>query len=277
MIDDMPKPIGWPRFKEDLKDRFDRIVISYKPEHAPSGKLHEETAYGIVRDPEREGGATLVYRKPFADLNANEIGRIRDPKLREGVLRATKAAREDKKHLKEVLGAFAAAERQPLRHIRLTKVEAGFKAIADRRDGVPYKTIIPGENHAVDIVELPDGKWIGQGITVFEANCDLFVPEWKRRPSGARLVMRIHKSDLVKVEHDRGDGVFRVVKLAPGNGRLVLAGHLEAGNLDRRHTDAVDPFRWTFLAFGQMKARKARKVTVDQLGRVHDPGPPRQR
>ncbi len=184
----MPDPLGWQRFKDDLKERFDRIVISYKPEHAPSGKLHEETAYGIVRDPEREGGATLVYRKPFANLNANEIGRIRDPKLRARVLRATKTVREDKKQLKEVLGAFAAAERQPLRHIRLTKVEAGFKPIADRRNGVPYKAVIPGANHAVDIVELPDGKWIAKGITLFDAS----QPEFRRQnqPPGSSCAFK---------------------------------------------------------------------------------------
>ncbi len=37
-IDDMPDPLGWPRFREDLKDRFDRIVISYKPEHGKFGR-----------------------------------------------------------------------------------------------------------------------------------------------------------------------------------------------------------------------------------------------
>ncbi len=283
-IDDMPDPIGWPRFKEDLRERFDRIVISYKPEHGPSrtdekragtsGRLHEETAYGIVRDPALEDGATLVYRKPFADLNANEIERIRDLRLRVRVLGAVSPLGADKKKLKEALVEFAAGERQPLRHIRLTKFEKSFEPIHDRRTGLPYKAVIPGENHAVDIVEMPDGRWFGEGITVFDANRDDFVPKWRQLQPAARLVMRAHKSDLIRIEHDRADGIFRVVKLAPGNGRLVLASHLEAGNLDRRHSDADDPFRWSFLAFGQMKTRKARKVTVDLLGRVHDPGPP---
>jgi CRISPR-associated endonuclease Csn1 len=273
-ISDMPDPLGWSRFKEDLKERFDRIIVSYKPEHAPSGKLHEETAYGIIRDPAREGGATLVYRKPFIELNANEIDRIRDKRLRARVLEAIEPVKADRKRLKESLMAFAAAERQPLRHVRLTKLEKAFKGIDDRRRGLAYKAVIPGENHAVDIVELEDGRWFGEGITVFDANRDDFVPEWRDRHPRARLVMRVHKSDLIRVEHGRADGIFRVVKLAPGNGRFVVAGHLEAGNLDRRHADAGDPFRWTFLAFGQMKQRNARKITVDLLGRVHDPGPP---
>lgn len=272
-IDDMPDPLGWPRFKDDLRERFDRIVVSYKPEHAASGKLHEETAYGVIKHPERESSATLVSRKPFADLNANEIGRIRDLKLRARVIDAVDGATTDKKKLKETLMAFASAERQPLRHVRLTKVEKAFETIKARQTGSPYKAVIAGENHAVDIVELPDGRWIGEGITLFDANRDDFTPKWRRCCPGARLVMRAHKSDLIRIEHGGADGIFRVVKLAPGNGRFVLAGHLEAGNLDRRHTDADDPFRWTFLAFGQLKARRARRITVDLLGRVHDPGP----
>ncbi|MGH6678662.1 MAG: hypothetical protein ACREDL_06945 [Bradyrhizobium sp.] len=43
----MPDPLGWHSFREDLKERFDRIAISYKPAHSASRKLHEETADGI--------------------------------------------------------------------------------------------------------------------------------------------------------------------------------------------------------------------------------------
>jgi CRISPR-associated endonuclease Csn1 len=288
-IDGMPEPIGWPchddgrcRFREDLKERFDRIVISYKPEHAPSGKLHEETAYGIIKHPEREGGATLVYRKPFTDLNGNEIERIRDKRLRARVLEAIASikddgsGRKDRKQLKEALIAFAASEPHSLRHIRLTKVEADFEAIADRRNRTPYKAVIPGENHAVDIIELPTGRWIAAGVTLFDASQPKSVPEWHRRYPGARLIMRVQKSDLVKLEHNGEEGVFRVVKLQPSetNQNFALAYHLEAGNLQRRHNAKDDPFRWLFLSFGQIKNRRTRKITVDLLGRVRDPGPP---
>jgi CRISPR-associated endonuclease Csn1 len=278
-IDDMPEPIGWPRFKEDLKERFARIVISYKPEHAASGKLHEETAYGIIRHPDRYGDETLVYRKPFADLNANELERIRDQRLRARVLEAVKPVKEDKKKLKEALAAFAEGERQPLRHVRLTKVEKAFKTIKDRRTRRPYRAVIPGENHAVDVVELPDGKWIAEGITVFDASQPDYLPEWHRRYHGARLVMRVQKSDLLKLDHKGEEGIFRVVKLQPGetNRNFTLCSHLEAGNLQQRHKANDDPFRWLFLAFGRIRARKARKITVDLLGRVRDPGPPRPR
>ena len=146
-IDDMPDPIGWPHFKEDLRERFDRIVISYKPEHGPSrtdekragtsGRLHEETAYGIVRDPALEDGATLVYRKPFADLNANEIERIRDLRLRVRVLGAVSPLGADKKKLKEALVEFAAGERQPLRHMSADEIREIVRAHPRSTDRPP--------------------------------------------------------------------------------------------------------------------------------------------
>ncbi len=89
--------------------------------------------------------------------------------------------------------------------------------------------------------------------------------------------MRIQKSDLLKLEHNGEEDIFRVVKLQPSetNRNFVLCHYVEAGNLQLRHKAKADLFRWLFLPFGQMKARKARKVTVDLLDRVRDPGPPR--
>jgi CRISPR-associated endonuclease Csn1 len=274
-IDDMPDPIGWPDFREDLKERFDRIVVSYKSEHGASGRLHEETNYGMVRDPAAEGGATLVYRKPFADLNANEIERIRDAKLRQRVMAATEHVKDDKKKLKEALVAFAGGERQPLRHVRLLKVEKAFETIKDRRTGVPYRAVIPGENHAVEIFELPDGKWSGVGITVFAANQSDRKSSWRDRYTEARFIMRLHKRDLVRMEDGGVEKVFRVVKLEPGVGlgRVVFAEHVEAGNLEQRDKDQADPFNLVRVSFNQLRVRKARKITVDLLGRVKDPGP----
>lgn len=274
VIDDMPDPTGWPSFRDDLRTALDRIVVSYKPEHGTQGRLHEETAYGLVREPDREGGATLTYRKAIADLNPNEIERVRDSKLREALRQVAKPVANDKPKLKAFLAKFAADHTPPLRHVRLTKVEKAFETIRDGK-GRPVKALTPGENHHVDIVELPDGQWIGIGATVFAANRSNGVASWQAEYPNGRLIMRVHKGDLLKLDSEGSERVYRVVKLAPGNGRFVLAGQYEGGNLEQRHKDGDDPFRWLFLSFGQMKSRKTRKVTSDPLGRLRDPGPPR--
>jgi CRISPR-associated endonuclease Csn1 len=86
--------------------------------------------------------------------------------------------------------------------------------------------------------------------------------------------MRLHKGDLLKVEQNGKEKVFRIVKIALTNESFWLSEHNESGKLQERHDDPDDQFRWDFLSFSRMKARRARKITVDLLGRVHDPGPP---
>jgi CRISPR-associated endonuclease Csn1 len=273
VIDDMPDPTGWPSFRDDLRAALDRIVVSYKPEHGVQGRLHEETAYGLIKNPEREDGATLTYRKAITDLNPNEIERVRDPKLREALRQAAKPVVNDKPKLKATLTKFAAEHRPPLRHVRLTKVEKAFETIADG-EGRPFKALTPGENHHVDIVELPDGRWVGVGVTVFSANRLNGAAPWRIEYPDGRLVMRVHKGDMLKLEADGTERIYRVAKLEAGNNRLVLAEHHEGGNLDQRHKDPDDPFRKLQATYQRLKERQARRIMIDPLGRLRDPGPP---
>lgn len=75
----VPEP--WDGFRDELGSALDRVIVSRRPNHATAGKLHEATAYGSVRNPEREG-YNLVYRKDIVDLTKGEIDCIRDIRLR---------------------------------------------------------------------------------------------------------------------------------------------------------------------------------------------------
>ncbi|HEX6958513.1 MAG TPA: type II CRISPR RNA-guided endonuclease Cas9 [Ferrovibrio sp.] len=269
LIDDMPDP--WDGFREELKARLDKLVVSHKPDHGIGGKLHEETAYGLIRDPAKEDGATLVYRKPLAGLNENEINRIRDRKLRAEVKAAVASASGNKTDFAKALAAFA--EKTGVRHVRLTKVESGTVSLKDR-SGKPYKAVSPGDIHRVEIFQLPDGRWAGEGVTVFDANNPLYQAHWRSREAGAHHVMSVHKGDLLKLDGP-DPGVFQVHRLDASANRFKLAPHKDGGKLDERHKDSDDSFRWLMISYNQLKRRKARKVTVDYLGRVHDPGPPK--
>jgi CRISPR-associated endonuclease Csn1 len=241
--------------------------VSHKPDHGTGGKLHEETAYGLIRDPAKEDGATLVYRKALTALNENEIGRIRDRALRDRVQRATVHANGSRPELAKALAAFSAET--GIRHVRLTKVEEGFVTLADKDDR-PYKALIPGDNYCVEIYALPDGEWKTEPVSVYAAN----QPRNNDR-SETLLVMRLHKGDFLKLDYRGNETVMRVVQLEPSANRVRLVTHNESGNLQKRHEDPDDPFRWDLATISKLKSRKARKVTVDFLGRVHDPGPPK--
>ncbi|MCH8992424.1 MAG: hypothetical protein IIA44_11840, partial [Acidobacteria bacterium] len=83
------------------------------------------------------------------------------------------------------------------------------------------------------------------------------------------------KGDLLKLEHEGEERIMRVFRLAVKAKLFYLAGHREGGKLQARHENRDDPFRWFFASFGRLRELRARKVSVDILGRVRDPGPPK--
>jgi len=120
-------------------------------------------------------------------------------------------------------------------------------------------------------VSVRDGQggqlWKGFAASVFEVNQPGWRPQWERDKIGGKLVMRLHKGDMVEIDDKDGERrVKRVVRLSPSNGIVYLVAHNEAGDLQKRHDDAEDPFRWDFANIGGMRARGARRVKVDELG-----------
>ena len=270
LIDNMPEP--WDGFRDDLRDALLRVVVSHKPEQGVQGKLHEETAYGLVADPARENGCNLVARKGLTSLTEKEVERVRDPELRTRLRDHVHDAKGAGISFKQALSDFSSET--GVRRVRVLKREAEVIGISGA-DGRPYKAYIPGDNHCIEIFETPDGEWAGEAITMFQANQAGHQAAWKRNHPAACLVMRVHKGDLLRLDRRGMEEVMRVVRLGVKAGVFWLAGHADSGALQQRHDDPDDSFRWFFASFGKLREYRARKVAVDLLGRVRDPGPPR--
>lgn len=315
IVDDMPDP--WDGYRDELKAALDRIVVSHRPDHgidptaAPgkrtstSGRLHEETAYGLVKEPEREGG-NVVARKPIDVLSENEIGRIRDIGLRrklqqhlapylgddtslENARKRLAEARKSKdakaveraqaeigrlkvesksrkkagaKDFKAALAEFGKAN--GIRRVRLVKPEAAIVVIRDSA-GQPYKAYSAGDNLRVEIFERADGSWGREIITVFDANRPDFQTEWSKVKPQPKLLWRIHKNDLVKLDMANGH-LLRVVSIM--DNYLRLAGHEDA-NIAERYRDGE--FKWVHANYDKLKELKFRRVTVSPIGELRDP------
>jgi len=273
---EIPTPWDKEKLREDLKSALDRMVVSHKPDHGVQGKLHEDTAYGLVKEPEREG-ANLVYRKPVEALNENEIGRIRDRRLRDIVRAHVTAEKANGVGLADALRKLPGRFGDPhmkhgLRHVRLLKPEKReyLVPVRDRRTGQSYKAYSAGENFCIEIFETADGEWNGEAIRRFDANQKDYAPRWRGEFPGAKFVMRIHKGDLIRLEHNGKNEIMVVHRLDAAARRLKLAPHNETGNLDRRHTTSndIDPFRWLMASYNTLRQRGAVPVRVDELGRV---------
>jgi CRISPR-associated endonuclease Csn1 len=276
-------PLPWPALRDDLDAALKKMIVSHKPDHGvfgvrkggrdnTSGQLHEDTAYGTVREPEKEGGANLVYRKTFRDLKETEIGRIRDRRLRDLVAAHVEREKKEGKDLKSALLSFA--ERTdipglpgPIRHVRLTKAEKPeYLVPIHGESGKPYKAYSAGENAFVDILQSPEGRWIAQATTVFQANQKS--EDHADAQSAGKPVMRVFKGDMLRIDHDGKSKVVKIVRLSPSNNVLYLVEHNEAGVFQARHDDKDDPFRWIFANFDKLREWNAGLVRVDELGRL---------
>lgn len=66
--------------------------------------------------------------------------------------------------------------------------------------------------------------------------------------------------------------MVRIVKFSEK--QFAVAAPNEAGALKARDADPGDPFKYLYPSPNTLKAWRARKVDVDELGRIRDPGFP---
>ena len=269
-------PVPFEGYREALSARLDSnsMVISHKPDHGllpgrhtgaqvTSGKLLEDTAYGIV-DEEIDGKRfNLVTRKPIRSLTRKMIGQVRDAGLRAELKRVAEEAGREGRKLEDALSDFGGKRR--IGRVRVLSTEESVREIGH---GTGFrKAYVPGDNHRIEIYEL-DGVWKGEGVAVFDANRPGFEPHWRRQYPDARLIMRVHRGDLIEADFGKGRKTYLVCNLDASANRLKLALHNEAGSLQKRHNDPDDPFRYEMKAYSKLKAAQARRVRVDPIGRV---------
>lgn len=238
--------------------------------YATSGKLHEETNYGPVRDlPENEADLAIgnvVRRKPVVDLTPKEIGQVRDSDIRRELEALLKETGKEKKALAAALADWS--EETRTRRVRVLKPAADAVPIHNKKTGAPYRYVVPAENAWLDVIETPDGKWKARAVDIFAANTGRSESYTDLEP-GSKLIMRLRKGDTVQLFDEDGENrVKRVVRLEPSAGRVRLAAVNEGGDLSKRHDDKDDSFRWDFATISKMKHRRARRVRFTPAGRM---------
>ena len=271
LIEDMPPP--YPRFDRiDMRQRLKRILVSHRPNHSANGKLLDETAYGLIKDPSKWNGHNLVYRKPIENLNANEIERIRDSNLRQEIRERTGLYRSEKNGLQHALKDIATEK--GIRRIRLTKTQHPVYSISHGTQKHFQKAYLDAGNHHIDIIDIGKKGWAGVGVSMLEACLNPNTEPWRKNYPDARLIMRVHKGDLLCLQDKEGkERIYVVKQLNIKANVFTLSEQNESGNLQKRHDSKDDPFRWLFLSFSKMKERKCRRVSIDFLGKLNDPYP----
>ncbi|MGG5812473.1 type II CRISPR RNA-guided endonuclease Cas9 [Falsiroseomonas sp. CW058] len=228
----------WPGFIPQAAAATKAIFVSHKPDHGWQAALHNDTAYGPIRNAQ-DGEPNVVVRRPLealGDKGPDAAQAVRDPtlaaKVREALLTADKQARK---------AALAAVE-HPLgvtvRRVRMVERLDSAVVLSDRRTGVSYKVLKRDGNHRAEVWRMPGGRlrlWV---VSTFDAAREAEarrlgrpVPDLRPHPA-ARLMMRLHKGDMVAMGVGTVRRILTVVNLDPG--RLVFA------TTSRRGTSASD-------------------------------------
>jgi len=283
IFEDLAPP--WPAFRDDLKERLARVTVSHKPDHGrrkrpdrtrdvTAGRLHNDTAYGLTGQMAADGKTPIVvHRVPFAGLKPGDIAdpaRIPDQALRDALFAATRDLTG--KSYDQALVRFA--EQHPVfRGIRRVRVREALNVIPIRdREGRPYKAYKGDSNARYDVWRTPDGKWIADIVSMFDAHR---LDGGDRRPHpAAKKVLSLRQNDMLAVERDGEKQILRVVKFS-STGQITLAPQNEAGALKARDASPqdVDPFKYIYSSGSGLKKMRARQIRIDPLGRVFDPGP----
>jgi len=290
LLANFPKP--WEGFShEEIRQRLARVVVSHRPEHGLAGQLHNATAYGMIRrleegkEPFSNDKYQVVVTKPLASPKPQPklLDAVRDDGLKKALNKlwnsvdkteSGKPAEKWKKFTKRAaspgeLGKFGfSGAKHGVRRVRVTE---NLTVHPLPRKGL-YKAVKPDSNAFMDVFEMPNGKWQAVTITRLAANA----PDFQRRHNklrphpAARRIARLFAGDMVAITENGEGNIYRIQKLS--GQQVIFAPHNEA-NADQRNRDGDDPFKLTGKSVNALRSLGFRKIHVDILGRVRDPGP----
>jgi CRISPR-associated endonuclease Csn1 len=281
---DLDQEMPWSYFYQSLDKALAHCVVSHKPDHNPQSQLHEDTAYGIVDGPNDKGVYTARHRVSLSSLKGPKaLGLLENTKLAQRL--EQQLAGLDGKAFHEKLAELQGRDDYPNK-VRLVRKISGITvplkgtAISPdpkRRPACPAKLYKGGANYCYELFVNDKGRWDGALITSFTANqpaYQAFIESSarfrKETFEGKSLLMRLIRNDLIAIEEKPNERrIMRVIKMSQS--KIVLAEHFEA-NVDARVKDNQSKFKYITKSPDKLRKLRARRIFVDLLGRVKDPG-----
>jgi len=256
----------WKNFYHDAKAVYDNIVVSHKQEHRKTGGFFNETAYGIVDND--EGGNNLVTRKSLENINFTNYSDIRDKKIRNDVkdvvddlLREGLPKKDAEKELRTRLNKFS--ETTGINKVRILVTNESIEKVKDKT-GKVYKAYTTGEYHHVDVFKKPDGKLDYESASYYDVSNKKYMPRWKREKNN-KLVLRLHKKDIVKVGDEKQLYIVLKIQPSPSNKNFMIAPISVGSKIKEIETDKTIR---KFVSFSNITKQRIHKVFIDEIGEV---------
>ena len=284
----------WQGFREELGEALGKVTVSHKPDHGrkgrpsrqhdvTSGQLHNETAYGITDQVNRNGDRLVVYRIALANLQPKDLTdpeRLTDRSLREALYAATRGL--SGAAFQKALADFSTAP-GPWKGIRRLRVRKPLQVIPIKdASGRVYKGYQGDSNALYTVWCMPDGKWITHWkdrdgvarsgiVSTFDYHQQDYV-EHRPHPA-AKKILCLRQNDLIAVERNGAPREIMRVQKYSQSGQVFLIAHNEAGKMVDRDKNPDDPFKFYGPRASSLQAMRARQIRIDPLGRIFDPGP----
>ena len=192
---------------------------------------------------DRESGLRKAARRP----DANEIDSVRDPHLRIRLQEVVAQLRDSKGRIAKttkrrsgrracyIRRRKAPGREQGVRRVRIGKTKPGASTFAIAAPAPSTRLYCRGKT--ITSTSCRCATALGRVLppTVFEVNQKGWRPRWEVGKLGGKLVMRLHKGDMIEV--DDADGVRRIktvhrLEIQPRRIRLVP--HYEGGEVAKR-------------------------------------------
>jgi CRISPR-associated endonuclease Csn1 len=273
-LDDLASKVQPPfeGFRNAVKERINVMIVSHRADHgcidgkSTTGQLHNDTAYGLTGQ-SQNGVPLVVTRKPFDGLTPAIIDKLRDLALAEALRLATKG--KDGKDYQTALRNFKSCP-GPYQGIRRVRIIEPVDVIEIKdRNGVAYKGYKGDSNHRYEIWRMPDGAYKHVVISTFDAHKDM---DHRPHPAAKRM-LRLHKNDMVRLEDSPFGPLIATVEKFSSTGTVEMVAHNQGNAAYRYRTDKENVYIRK-NAPSLIKSR-IRRVIIDEMGRIKDPGPPK--
>jgi CRISPR-associated endonuclease Csn1 len=248
LLDGLELP--WPSYHAHLKLALGRITVSFKPDHSYEGAMHE-------------AGANRL--KPSTILMGQKNSKGKD------LYALEKLAIENLIQIRSTSNLT--------RHFAGTRNQKQFTD--ENGNTIAYKGYVGGNNDCIEIWVDENGDWVGDVIRTWDAYQTVRelgqVEGFKklRHPTktqrGKPLLMRLIGNDAVRMTVNGAKRVMRFISVGATSGQMVFAPHNES-NVAARNADKSDSFKYTTKYASSLQKTLARKVTVNELGKVLDNG-----
>lgn len=284
-------PSHWNRFREDAVEAIEKIIVSHKSDHGKNNQLHDETYYGLLKEPafiddgkKSKEPYNLVASCSIFSLKKADAKFVRDKKIRDELIELANKTASDREFQEKLLPEFS--RKTGVKNIRFYDKNQSIIEISHPQKNPRFSKVVKTNgNHHISVWKMPNGEIITEVVSNFKMNCPYEIKEndkgrkfinkqktfsknqeyEKLKPHpAAKLLIRLFKDDLVRLEESEEEKTVRIAIIG-STGQCYYFDHKNASS-------DVSSKKSFYLNERSLLTKKIRKIFITESGKVFDSG-----